>query len=71
MGLIKVSSRFVNNISNKGAPLAGRVMDLAGSTASGLGVVVCGAIMTGSASVYAIATCSRLRAERRRGYEEI
>ena len=49
-------------------------MDLAGSTASGLGVLVCGAIMSGSASVYAIATCyrlTRLRAERRRGYEEI
>ena len=57
-----------------GAPLAGWVMDSAGSTASGLGVGVCGAIMSGSASVYAIASCyrlARLRAERRGGYEEI
>ena len=57
-----------------GAPLAGWVMDTAGSTASGLGVAVCGAIMAGSASVYAVASCyrlARLRAQRRAGYEQI
>ena len=49
-------------------------MDTAGSTASGLGVAVCGAIMAGSASVYAVASCyrlARLRAQRRAGYEQI
>ena len=49
-------------------------MDAAGSTASGLGVAACGAIMAGSATVYSVATCYRLaraRAEGRTGYEEI
>ena len=74
MRLIQLIRIHISSLSLSGAPLAGWVMDTAGSTASGLGVAVCGAIMAGSASVYAVASCyrlARLRAERRAGYVEI